>query len=144
MAALAACADDGWTGEGAANGGEELSAYRKRMVESRATQPDTWFDEGTKYRIWVTQAESETPDVESGGENGYVGTETVRTDGTHYIEFRAVEGSAKRDFYGFTSGDGTVPAERSVNGSYEIARPEDGDYTDYLRGKLAYPYKGAE
>ena len=144
MAALAACADDGWTGEGAANGEEGLSAYRERMVESRATQPDTWFDEGTKYRIWVTQAESETPDVETGGENGYVGTETVRTDGTHYIEFRAVEGSAERDFYGFTSGDGTVPAERSVNGTYEIARPKDGDYTDYLRGKLAYPYKGAE
>ncbi len=143
MAALAACADDGWM-EGAANGGEGLSAYRERMVESRATQPDTWFDEGTKYRIWVTQAESETPDVETGGENGYVGTETVRTDGTHYIEFRAVEGSAERDFYGFTSGDGTVPAERSVNGTYEIARPEGGDYTDYLRGKLAHPYEGAE
>lgn len=144
MAALAACADDGWTGEGAANGEEGLSAYRERMVESRATQPDTWFDEGTKYRIWVTQDSSATPDVETGGENGYVGTETVRTDGTHYIDFRAVEGSAERDFYGFTSGDGTVPAETSVDGAYAITRSDGGDYTDYLRGKLAYPYEGAE
>ena len=95
-----ACAKEELEAAGGAEAGGGLAAYREQVV-TKAAQPDSWFEEGTKYRIWVMDA-GLTPDM-GDAENGYDGTERVREDGVRYIDFRPVEGSAARDFYGFTS-----------------------------------------
>ncbi len=141
-----ACAKDGLETAGGAQAGCRLSAYREQ-VATRAAQPDQWFEEGVMYRIWVTQPGETAPDIID-GETGYEGTEALREDGTHYINLRPIEasgeGNINQDFYGFTSADNTLPAENKVDGTYPIAREENADYTDYLRGELKYPYSGSE
>ena len=141
-----ACAKDGLETAGGAQAGCRLSAYREQ-VATRAAQPDQSFEEGVKYRIWVTQPGKTAPDMTDGGD-GYEGTEALREDGTHYINLRPIEasgeGNINQDFYGFTSADKTVPEAKAVNDTYLIIREENADYTDYLRGELKYPYSGSE
>ena len=141
-----ACAKDGLETAGGAQAGSRLSAYREQ-VTTRAAQPDQWFEEGVKYRIWVTQPGETAPDIID-GETGYEGTEALREDGTHYLDLRPIEasgeGNINQDFYGFTSADKTVPEAKAVNDTYPITREENADYTDYLRGELKYPYSGSE
>ena len=141
-----ACAKDGLETAGGAQAGSRLSAYREQ-VTTRAAQPDQGFEEGVKYRIWVTQPRDTAPDMTDGGD-GYEGTEALREDGTHYIYLRPIEASGEgiinQDFYGFTSADKTVPEAKAVNDAYSITREENADYTDYLRGELKYPYSGSE
>ena len=139
-----ACAKDELSVAGGVNGGGGLAAYREQVV-TKAAQPDSWFAEGTEYRIWVTNRGTTTPDMpnDNAQGNGYVGTETVREDDVHYINFRPVEGNVERDFYGFTSASQEAPEAKKVNETYRIERTDGADYTDYLRGELIYPYGGA-
>lgn len=133
-----ACAKEELGAAGGAEAGGGLAAYREQVV-TKAAQPDSWFEEGTKYRIWVTDAGTSMPDM--GVADGYVGTERVREDGVRYIDFRPVEGSAAWDFYGFTSASTADTLEpKAVDAWHSITREGDADYTDYLRGELTYPY----
>lgn len=139
---FASCSEDEWSRNG--NDGWKgiaLSSYKEKVLSRTMEEGDRNFDEGIKYRIWVTEAGNTSPEL-PGEENGIEATEALLDDKVHYIDLkRSIEGSGKRDFYGFTQNSTEVcPEPKLVNGFYPITLQEDGDYTDYLRGKLLYPY----
>ena len=80
-----ACAKDGLETAGGAQAGSRLSAYREQ-VTTRAAQPDQWFEEGVKYRIWVTKQGETTPDI-TGTEKGDEGTEALREEQHRLMDF---------------------------------------------------------
>lgn len=141
---LPSCTEDllGEKGGMAANG-TVLSAYKEKVV-SRALTPGEdgdYFDDGTKYRIWITQQGTTRPDAET-EESGIEAAEEIRGN-LHYINLgRYVEG--EKNFYGFTRGTEAVPEGKKVNEDYQIELQSDDDYIDYMRGELKSPYKNED
>lgn len=118
-----------------------LSAYKER-VASRGVA-EYYFSEGTKYRIWVTDKDTQNPAFE-GQAGGVEGTETIRQDGLHYINLGNYNNMlvGEYDFYGFTDSTGTVP-QASIDGTYNISlNTETNDYVDYRRGELKFADRG--
>ena len=57
-----ACTEDDWGKQGGAQGGVALSSYKEKVV-SRAMEPgDSYFAQGTKYRILIMNTGKYTPE----------------------------------------------------------------------------------
>lgn len=135
-----ACTEDDWGKQGGTQGGVALSSYKEKVV-SRAMEPgDSYFAQGTKYRIWIMD-QGTTTSEEADEANGIEATESNR-GGIPVINIRPIERTTP-DFYGFTQNSTTdVPAPNQVTGTYPIAlQDETNDYIDYLRGELHAPYQ---
>lgn len=117
--------------------GTLLSAYKEQM-QTRATGGEKYFEIGTKYRIWMNQAETDSP-LNQEIVNGVEGTEAVRgQDNTRYIDLGTYNErlSGNIDFYGFTKATETLVQESEVQSAYPIELQSSGDYIDYRRGQL--------
>lgn len=137
------CTDDNIGRNIGTDGSLTLSPYKEKVMSRAMEAGDSYFAEGTKYRIWIT--EQGTFDSEEDDKvNGIAATESMRGN-IHIIDIRPIERTTP-DFYGFTQNSTTeVPGENDVRGSYEIAlQPGTNDYIDYLRGELKAPYESSD
>lgn len=119
--------------------GTLLSAYKEQM-QTRATGGEEYFEIGTKYRIWMNQAGTDSP-LNQEIVNGVEGKEAVRgQDNTRYIDLGTYNErlSGNIDFYGFTEATKTLELvqESGVQSAYPIKLQDSGDYIDYRRGQL--------
>ena len=137
------CTDDNIGRNIGTDGSLTLSPYKEKVMSRAMEAGDSYFDVGTKYRIWITDQGTFTPE-ETDEANGIEATEGMRGN-IHIINIRPIERTTP-DFYGFTQNSTTeVPGENDVTGSYEIAlQPETDDYIDYLRGELKAPYESSD
>ena len=135
-----ACTEDDWGKQGGTQGGVALSSYKEKVV-SRAMEPgDSYFAQGTKYRIWIMD-QGTTTSEEADEANGIEATESNR-GGIPVINIRPIERTTP-DFYGFTQDSKTeVPEGKQVTDTYPITlQSETNNYIDYLRGELHAPYQ---
>ncbi len=137
------CTDDNIGRNIGTDGSLTLSPYKEKVMSRAMEAGDSYFDEGTKYRIWITDQGTFTPE-ETDEAKGIEATEGMRGN-IHIINIRPIERTTP-DFYGFTQNSTTeVPGENDVTGSYEIAlQPGTNDYIDYLRGELKAPYESSD
>lgn len=135
-----ACTEEDWGKQGGAQGGITLSSYKEKVVSRAMESGDDNFAQGTKYRIWVMNQGTSTPE-EADETNGIEATESKR-GGIPVIDMRPIERTTP-DFYGFTQNSKVdVPEAKEVTDIYSIAlQTETNDYIDYLRGELHAPYQ---
>lgn len=135
-----ACTEEDWGKQGGVQGGITLSSYKEKVVSRAMEADDSYFDQGTKYRIWIMNQGTATPE-EASEANGIEATESERGN-IPVIDIRPIERTTP-DFYGFTQNSKVdVPKAKEVTGTYPIAlQNETNDYIDYLRGKLHAPYQ---
>lgn len=139
---LMSCTDEDWSGKGSAQEGIALSPYKEKQVSRAMELGDSYFEEGTKYRIWIMEQGTETPE-ENDEANGIEATEMMRGD-IHIINVRPIEQTTP-DFYGFTQNSTEVtPTAQAVTEPYPIELQSNGDYIDYLRGELKAPYEDSD
>lgn len=137
------CTDDNIGRNIGTDGSLTLSPYKEKVMSRAMEAGDSYFDEGTRYRIWITEKGTFIPE-ETDEAKGIEATEGMRGN-IHIINIRPIEHTTP-DFYGFTQNSTTeVPGENDVRGSYEIAlQPGTNDYIDYLRGELKAPYESSD
>lgn len=137
------CTDDNIGRNIGTDGSLTLSPYKEKVMSRAMEAGDSYFDEGTRYRIWITEKGTFTSE-ETDETKGIEATEGMRGN-IHIIDIRPIERTTP-DFYGFTQNSTTeVPGENDVTGSYEIAlQPGTNDYIDYLRGELKAPYESSD
>lgn len=156
--AVSACNDDLASRNAERGEGEMLAARKVAQSVSRSVPPNSYFNEGIKYRLWAYENNAGSNGnylFEPAADNGIVAEESA----THYIKTDIDNGTKLRgdiNIYGMTDGESTaedafMPDADSSNARplYTVTRdinstkPEAGSvrnycHPDYMRAILNY------